>query len=370
MQNFWKQLDAQTLEALTPAGLPYPGVEVIQARFRAKTARRRHWLRRGLLLAAVICLLCAGTYAAYTRWSLPAPKPITGDAVQSQQTKDYVYDSQNDVYTGQTPPEDTMTESGFTDADFMEKALAVLELLNAEADRTQMTVTHALDQRWNRSQVTVSFPLAEQEVHVTFDEADGNLLSVQNWPASNDGEGLPVMREEEALAAAEGWYQRLPYVQGYEYTYVNQIDDGAWMYSFCRPMELEVGGEIIRLYNDYEEVRITIDPRTGAFILSNSFYVPLLDDHQPGDTPLTEAEAIAIAQEQAGDYDFDEITAEVVICHPNYFGVEDAPVDYAYVSVTRLAWGVTLYDFGGEIDTMQIVYVDLYTGEILGGAMT
>lgn len=369
MQNFWNQLDDQALDHLTPSSLPYPGTEAIQARFRAKTKRRRHWVRRGLLLAAAVAALCAGAYAAHFSWRLPSPTPITGDPIQIQTTQDYSYSSQDAAYTGETLPEETVTESGFTDADFLDQALAVLSVLEREVDQSQMTVTHALDQRWSRSIVTVSFPLEEQEVDVTFDESGGNLLSIHNWPASDAGQGLPVMSEEDALAAAEDWYRRLPYVQGYEYTYVNQIDDGAWMYSFCRPMEVEVDGETIHLYNAYEEVRITIDPRTGAFILSNSFYVPLLDDHQPEDTPLTEAEAIAIAQAQRGDFGFDKITAEVAICHPNYWGVEGS-ADYAYVSVTRLAWSVTFYSYGELFDTMTMVDVDLYTGEVLGQAET
>ena len=67
-----------------------------------------------------------------------------------------------------------------------------------------------------------------------------------------------------------------------------------------------------------------------------------------------------------------EISAEPEIVLPNYIysdyqSEDDEYKNYAYPSVTRLAWTVVFSKDNELFTDRKKVYVDLYTGEILGG---
>ena len=342
-----------------------------------KPPRRRGLLRGGLLLAAALALLGALSALAVYRWRMPEPETYEGESLKIEQEQVYERpDAEQDYVSaeGQTP-EQVQTPSGLSDEDFLQRAQEVLQILQLPVDTGTLRVSHELDERWNRQQVRVSFPL-DEDSSVVFDAESGYLIRVERFRWQDLS--APVMSDEEALAAAQRWYEALPYPQGYEFNYVSKIDDGAWMYDFSRRVEVQVGGETLTLPNELETVRITIDPRDGSFQLSNSFYVPLLDDHAPGDEPLSREAAIETALTVAGGADW-EVSAELAICFPNYLcTATEAPLqNRRYSSVTRLAWVVT-FEMDAEVwdeqmqesftlHDAQFVYVDLYTGEILGG---
>ena len=199
------------------------------------------------------------------------------------------------------------------------------------------------------------------------------------------------MPEADALAVAQGYYDALPYARGYEFRHVEKFDDNAWMFEFGKPIRAELWGEEVTLLSAYEQVRITIDPCTGAFQLSNCFYVPLLDDHAPEDVPITREEAMAVAVERRADLaDYDLVSAEVAVCLPRpgrMIPGEDTgeaetgtdrtgtagtgdPEDkwnLRYYPVTRLGWDL-VFEYQPKDSPFVSgvrVCVDLYTGEIL-----
>ena len=120
-----------------------------------------------------------------------------------------------------------------------------------------------------------------------------------------------------------------------------KYDEQYWTYDFCR--EVEPG-----LYSWYECVRISINPVSGELEGCHVFYVPLLDDHQEGDQPLTEAQALDVVRARGFDPDHcKELRIRKVVETPNWI----------------------FSDQNTEANVIFIL-VDYYTGEILGGDMT
>lgn len=328
---------------------------------------------RIVLLAAVILILTATAVGVFVRWHLTPPETYAGDIIKPQSEGQYTYDAETDHYY--TPD----GEPAATDEEFLRQAASVIAVIGGEIDTSQMQLVHERHERWNRDQVRVTFTLDEHNGEVVFDAATGYLISVTRFTDPVSTIAAPLT-EEEALAAAQNWYEQLPYCQGYVYTYVNPIADDAWMYSFSRPINVEIDGQTVTLTNDLEEVRISIDPRTGEFQTSNAFFVPLLDDHQPEDVPITREQAIETALAVTGIEDTATwtITAEYGIVLPNWWWTDYTPIGSTRAAnVTRLAWTVTLERPAGTVvdgeplmfDDLMEVNIDLYTGEVLGGGM-
>lgn len=335
---------------------------------------KKHAPARLILLAAILIALAATAVGAYVKWHLSQPEQYTGDSIKTQSSVQYTYDENAGHYLR---ADGTAAAS---DAEFLEKArLVIAQVGGGDIDTSQMQLAHELDEWWNRQQVHITFTLDEYEAEVTFDEATGYLIGITRFADTPDFVDTPLT-EAEALAAAQRWYEQLPYCQGYVYSDVTQISDNAWMYSFSRQISTTINGQEMELLNYLEQVRITIDPRTGAFQISNAFYVPLLDDHEDTDEPISQEQAIAIAQQAAGIEDTAtwSISAQYTIAFPNWFFTEYMDVDSARMAnVTRLAWTVTFSRPAGTIlDGQELLFdeeikvdVDLYTAEVLGGDM-
>ena len=368
--------------------------------------RRKKRRKVYLVMAAVLVLLCGmGAAASYGNWHLPTPDTFKGDITKVKETASYTWDDEKQAYvdasgnilqeagknentqdTVETEHREATKETEetpaqaeqLTDTYFLEKTWEILKLINNEdVNTSQMKISYQKDEWWNREKVMVSFAGKEGEgqLSVTFDRETGYFLNADCFGSEKTPGNL--MSEKDALAAARGWYEKLPYPKGYEYTYVNKFDDETWMYSFCRKVDVEMNGETLHLTNAYEEVRIGINPKTGDFVLCNTFYVPLLDDHKDGDVPLTEKQAAEIAEKALTDGMETDLTGanisvEIVIAHPNYMFTSYKSTDhFRQTSVTRLAWEIT-FDFPNDEGFTNRTYidVDLYTGEVLGGDQT
>lgn len=395
MNAFWEQIQKKQLQELEQGELPYPGGAGIQSRFRRATAparRRRTWFRAAVAAVLAVCLTLSA-WAAYEAWRMPDPQTYQGDPIQTLEEHPYSWDPTLGCYVPEDPtqPGEAGEPAAHPDSYFLNQAQQVLALVDrAQADGSDLKVTRQLNQSWDRQEVLVSFRDESNRRSVTFDAESGYLIGVSALGSWQEG-GEP-MDEASALEKAQDYYDRLPYARGYQYGGVEKFDEGSWMYFFNRPVTVELWGQELTLQNDYEQVRIAIDPRDGSFQMSNCFYVPLLDDHQPGAEPLTQVQAAQIAQEldifaQAlGAY---ECTGEVAICLPapqtvkvysamepgtdtQGDGTQDAQtgapgeaVGYRYASVSRLCWSLR---YTGSILGCADCYhicVDLYTGEVL-----
>lgn len=306
-----------------------------------------------LLAAAAVCaaLLATTGAAGYTiwhRWFLPEPKTYTP--------------TENGAYEVHTSAEYTSGGANGSEAEplsdgyFMELAEKILLTAGLEdADRSVMTVVRSTALRYGREEAEVLYSADKYHTSVRFNADTGALLGLGSIDWCEDPPEAPGAPE----AAAERYYALLPVEQGYEITHVEKYDEQYWSYSFTKKT---ASG----LYNPYQEVRISINPKTGRLTGCSVFCFPLLDDHLPGEEPLTEAQAVGIAAEIAGDTGV-KVSAEIKIVLPNWMFTEHSGTNLGYSEVSRLAWVVRFDSDGGVIATSTIVYVDLYTGEVLGG---
>ena len=334
-----------------------------------RPARRKiRWVLAAALAAAVV-LLCGAAYAAITRWHMPeSGETYTGDMIETHDVQKYP------VPDGETLPEGEI----LSDQWFIAQAVTVLGAVNKEdPDAAALTVVRQTNQLWSREEAVVTFTDGEgRTTEAKFDARSGYLIGVTAFDKEVPEEGTP-MAEAEALAIARGYYDTLPYAEGYTYDYVEKYDDHAWSFHFDRPFTLTLWGEEVAVCSDYEQVRIVIDPCTGAFQMSNCFYVPLLDDHAPEDVPLTREEAVAAVGRSgilSGDPAAYAVSGEIAVCLPRPGAVarwtgeaEYTGEDDRYYGLTRLGWALTFRQTPEDspFETIYYVAVDLYTGEIL-----
>ncbi|MBR4194758.1 MAG: hypothetical protein IKQ54_10580 [Oscillospiraceae bacterium] len=343
----------------------WAGVARAAERTEERKAKRHPVLRRALLAAACVALLASlvvGGYAAYERWKLPEPEPYTLDPEQGNVS----------VHTEQSYPfsqtESSAAESAepekLSDAWFIQRGREILANAGiTELSDGAVTVRRQKHLYWNREEVDVSYPDGEDGIEVVFDAERGVFLGMTGirWVLSDTA---ACRTQAEADALARRYYESLPVEQGYVMTGCEKYDEQFWSYDFCR--EVEPG-----LYSWYECVRVAINPVSGTLEDCVVFYVPLLDDHQPGDVPLTEEEALEALRAQGFDLGSGEgVSIRKVVALPNWMFTDHAGVDLQAPDVSRLCWKLSIEKKYDEFTTSTYFLVDYYTGELLGGDTT
>lgn len=314
--------------------------------------------RKLLILAAAVAIMACGGLAAYQTWHLPEPEryepdPQTG--IYSLQTESlYQY---KDVQTeGQEPSE-------LGDAYFLAQAVQVLHIAGLEdVDTSLMRLVRQENLIYGRQEAEVFFENDEIRTSVKFDAAFGHLLSLSSidWLTQTD----PTEGDPGELA--QEYYGKLPVEQGFvRMEAVEKYDDQYWTYSFCK--EVQPG-----LFSYYEMVRISVNPVSGRLVGCSVFCFPLLDDHGAEDIPLTMEQAVAAAQSMdqidLTQYVLESCRVEVVL--PNWWFTQYMDEDLQYSDVSRLGWVLCYTKPNSEFADEVTVWVDYYTGEILGGGMT
>lgn len=323
--------------------------------------RPKKTLRRLVLVAACIALLAALTttgFALYEKWHLPAPELYEpGNQGIRDVHETVVYDSSAQESLAETESDETLS-----DADFIRMAAELLESVGLTDVNTEtMTVAHQTALNYGREEVEVYFSDDRWNTSVRYHAETGALLSFSSIDY-DDAITNPDTSEENAKALAEYYYALLPVTQGYEMTGCTQYDEQYWSFEFCRMVEPGV-------YNPYETVRVAVNPQSGRLTGCNVFHFPLLDDHEAGDVALTQADAEKIAAESGAiDMEREQLTsAEVKIVLPNWMFTGYDSVHAMYSEVSRYAWVLIYTNSDGDFETQTMIYIDLYTGEILGG---
>lgn len=344
------------------------------ARAEDRQVRRHPLLRRALLTAACVALaavLVGAGYAAYEKWKLPEPVPYQPDPehgnVRVHTEQRYSVPLQTEATTpdeSAVPPEEP---ESLSDLDFIEKARSILNRAGIVGPGTgEAAVRRQTHLYWNREEAEVSWSLDGTPYSVTFDAQTGVFIGMSGieWVLS-DTAACQTQAEADALALR--YYESLPVEQGYVMRSCEKYDEQYWSYDFCR--EVEPG-----LYSWYECVRIAVNPVSGALEGCRVFYVPLLDDHEEGDLPLTEVEALEAIRSVGFDPEgWDTVTVEKTVGLPNWNFTDQMIVDAQAPAVSRLCWSVQLSvgpDEDTPFSTETHILVDYYTGEILGGDTT
>lgn len=432
---FEKEEWAKEAEQMLPESMRYESSEGIKNRLnqkinngtsRNRSRKKKYSVQKKILIPAAIITLFTGISVAGAKglWHLGNPGTYSGDTVKINETVSYVWDDENEKYENANFPEGEKTEAGgneaeengaqensFSDAYFLEKAGEIISIVNEKAklslDLSKLQITYQTDENWNREEAMVSCSLAGKDriTTVTFDRESGTFLSMDFWGGENQSSNQP-MSEQEVLAAAEDWYQKLPFPENYTFIKKSEFDEHAWMYDFRKSYRLEIDGKTITLQNELETARITVDPTNGQMILCNSFYAPLLDDHEEGMKPLTEEEAIRIAKERyeaceqsrnrSVKWEKVKISARTGIVLPDYESVQfytteyqpqtsgtetgkngtvteqitipeqEEMVSYRKERITRFAWVVQFIEENSELGASDMRWsIDLYSGEVL-----
>ena len=351
MNKFWENLSDDILDTVSP--IKYDNSKNIRIKAGVQKRRRKAVTVRVLLAAAAMAVISIACYAAIESWRLPPPRDI-GDVppvIELPEDK-----NENG---------DTAGDGNDADIDFVGIAEGILDTIGVDRDGLTPKITMEYATQYSRHQAKVSFG----DINITLDAQDGTLISGELLRESSDEE--PVS-EDKSLAAAKEFYEKLPFAKGYVYNGVNPISPEYKLYSFIRTYDIEIDGSVTNFVNPYEEVRIAVNTVSGKVESWNSFYFPLLDDHKENDVPVSKEAAVLLASDRLGITDGYEISAEPEIVLPNYIYSDyqdesDGYKNYAYPSVSRLAWTVVFSKDNELFKDRKKVYVDLYTGQILGG---
>ena len=253
----------------------------------AQTAKTpgRSPLRIILPIAAAIALVAAlsiGGFAARgNKWRLPEPESYTPDPENGSII------SVHDTNKYDAPPAEGDTVLPLSDEDFLRKTVEFLRSAGfADVELRDLTVARQKNLYWDREETEVYFDREGIKSSVRFDSESGYLIGFTGIDYVTE-EAAACTSQAEADALALSYYQRLPVPQGYVQVHCEQYDEQYWTYDYCR--EVEPG-----IFNQYEMARISINPVSGQLVGCRVFYVPLLDDHEPGDHSLTQAEAEAV----------------------------------------------------------------------------
>ena len=385
----------------------------------AEPRRSRSSLPRRLILiaaaAAALALLASGGYAAYRQWRLPEPEryeaPSDGGFYQVRETAVYSLGADYSPETvepdgtarpgtpasadvsvqtdpvptnGDGPEAPTQTDAPvqtepaaptvpptepdaapapLSDEAFIRHGLALLRQVGVlEATPETLTVVRQENLYWGREEAELLFDQGELRVTVKYDANTGKFLGLSGIDWQPEGSAA-CADDAEAEALARRCYEALPVEQGYELIHVEKYDAQYWSYEFCR--EAAPG-----IFNQYEMVRVAVNPVSGRLTGCTVFYVPLLDDHEPGQERISQAQAEQVVR----DCPYLSLEGRVLtdvrveIAFPNWMFTEYGDVIHRRASdVTRWAWILTYERPDSEYADKRIVYVDCYTGEILGG---
>lgn len=352
----------------------------IQRKTRLQRMPEHSSLKRFLTAAACVslALLLSGFgIAAYQKWHLPEPTPYLPDEnsgiyrIQTSETYTAPAAAASSIQTSSTADTSGVTSAGtemipaeMTDEEFIQKAIEILDLVGLKDVRSkQLTVVRQENLYWAREEAQVHFTEDKNNTSVTFNAGTGAMIGLSSIDWAIDG-AAACKSNAEAEKLAARYYEALPIPQGYVLTGCDKYDAQYWSFSFCR--EVQDG-----VYSPYEAAKIAINPQTGRLTGCTGFCVPLLDDHEPGDVPLTAEDAEKIARQceyiHLEKYLLKDCELAVVLPNWWYTDKMEGSMNAQSCDVTRLGWNVTFENPESEFADMIIVYVDYYTGEILGG---
>lgn len=345
---------------------------ILQASSSAVEATRSGGVLRRMALAAAcvaaLALLATAGYAAYQRWHLPEPEVYQPDEqgwIYREHTRaDYTVPEDTDLPSSSDAPS---AVDPLSDEALMARSVEILQEAGMDGVKPDaMTVIRQKNLYWDREEAEVSFLYNDLQTSLKFDAETGVLIGMAGieW-VLDDVHACRTQAEADALA--QRYYESLPVEQGYEMRHVEKYDDQFWSYDFCR--EVRPG-----LYSEYECVRISINPVSGRLTALTVFYVPLLDDHQPEDAPLTQAEAeeaaLACPELYLKRDGYVLKNAEIRVGMPNWMFTAHSSVHAKASAVTRLCWYLVYERPDSQFADKIFLLVDLYTGEILGGDVT
>lgn len=233
----------------------------------------------------------------------------------------------------------------------IEKAKKVIEAAKCEGcDFSEVSIVAEEDAVNKRKLYTVKVCSGEKNVSVSFKENDGKLVKFSSGMVVSDSEN-PIYtadKVDELLEVAKGYYKALDVEQSYELSGWQMDFSGPdWQVEFTR--KIDIAGYEKAVYNYGEQVRMRISGSDGKLLSVNVFDTPLNTEGQKEEMVSYET-ALAISE-------LDEENLE-----KSYIGCYTLR-DKGYA---RLCWCFEADLNHSEVCNTKWVYIDLYTGEIIG----
>lgn len=311
----------------------------IQMQTRTLNAKIHSPWKRPLTAAAcavLIVALSALSSTVYQKWNF---------AKSAQSSRNTAAATRADAVGDNNAASDRNPAAALTDEVFIQKAVKILQILNMEdTAKAPSYVMHD----WEYADAEVYFNENANVACIKFHEQTGEFLgmSCMDW----DLDGTVCTTYEEAEKLAEQYYEILPVPQGYVLREHYKMNGERWDFRFWREVQEDV-------YSMYEAVSISVNPQTGRLIQCMVHSVPLLDDHEPEDVPITAEEAEKLARAcLKNTKNYQTAGCELEVVQP----VIPEPQDF-----TRLSWCLSFENPSSDYEDRVTICVDYYTGEIL-----
>lgn len=197
---------------------------------------------------------------------------------------------------------------------------------------------------------TIEVSFKERDEKVILNSETGDLIRYESGSIASNGKPVYTQdKTDEILKIAEDFYKKLPVPQDYEISECKMDFGGPdWQVDFTK--KYVVDGYDKDIFNYGENVRLRISGADGSLLSANVFYTPV---------ELRNTDKDAVEKEDAillSELDKSKITNSYIACYKPE-GKQSS----------RLCWCIEAdYSIEGGVCDTRWVYVDLYTGGVIG----
>lgn len=197
---------------------------------------------------------------------------------------------------------------------------------------------------------TIEVSFKERDEKVILNSETGALIRYESGSIASKGNPLYTQdKTDEVLRIAEDFYRKLPVPQDYEISEWKMDFGGPdWQVDFTK--KYVVDGYDKDIFNYGENVRLRISGADGSLLSANVFCTPV---------ELRNTDKDAVDKEDAilfSELDKSKITKSYITCYKQ-----------EGKKTSRLCWCIEAdYSIEGGVCDTRWVYVDLYTGGVIG----
>lgn len=249
--------------------------------------------------------------------------------------------------------------NSITEEQAKERANEILEKLGKEKDEiNSVEFIKYPDEDKSYWKVTTN-----KKYEIQIDTKEGKLVSYYDGTI-DDTKITATANESTAREVAMSLYNIVSDSKDYELKSIQKLavtdDSCLWQADFCKKYD--------GIYNDYQCIRITFIPEIEEIKMINIFD----EEFENNPIVITEDEAIETVRNKLQGEEITNINCELKIEQMNpYVFMQDNPLEgneaYKMERVVRKVWSVECFVKKNNIEQQEKYYVDVTTGEIIGG---
>lgn len=249
--------------------------------------------------------------------------------------------------------------NSITEEQAKERTNEILEKLGKEKDKiNSVEFIKYPDEEKSYWRITT-----QKKYEIQIDTKEGTLVSYYDR-IIDDTKITATANEDIAREIAMSLYSTVSDSKDYELKSVQKLaitdDSCLWQADFCKKYE--------GIYNDYQCIRITFIPEIQEIKMINIFN----EEFENNLIVITEDEAIEIVKNKLHGEKIININCELKIEKMNpYVYIQDNPLEenqaYKMERIVRKVWSIECTVKRNNIEQKEKYYVDVTTGEIIGG---